>query len=95
MPRYCILLQSLSSYKSCLFDSGGLVLLQYFTLCGSYTFPPFPWGTLSSDSWEGGAESGGEEDVFSKDILYALCLAVGLCISSHLLQKEASLMMSQ
>ena len=85
MSASCLLLQSLSYYESCSVDSEGLVLLHTLWLLH---VSPFSMGL--PELWLG--KGGGEEAVCSKDILYALCLAVGLCIYSHLLQEDPSLM---
>ena len=66
-----------------------------FILSGSYTrLLLLPQSSLSPEGWNLVEMSclGLSVPRFS---LYAQCLSVGLCICSHLLQEEASLMMDE
>lgn len=60
----------------------------------TFFLPPLLWRSLSS---EGGRFDEGISfrGVYAKASLSAQCLAVGLSISTHLLQEETSLMMAE
>lgn len=90
MQDLCFVLQSLWVHMS--FDQ--LIQMELFSWC-----PPFPlaltlFATGFSEPWGEG---------FNRDILFSTessrvshyCLAEGLCVSSHLLQEEAPLMVAE